>query len=107
MFSLYSENGVSIPYAVYGIRSQANVAVLVLCRPKHFCRRLQFVYDSYDVDRGFQVSGRHCQCHRRQGRRDVVDWISRVPTHNLIWSTFILNMCLILRPVTCRELNSL
>ena len=28
VFSLYSENGVSIPYAVYGIRSQAHVAVL-------------------------------------------------------------------------------
>ena len=39
----------------------------------NFCQRLLFVYDSYDVDRGFQVSGRHCQCHRRQDRRDVVD----------------------------------
>ena len=39
----------------------------------HFCRRLTFVYDSYDVDRGCQVSGRHCQCHRRQDRCDVVD----------------------------------
>ena len=28
VFSLYSENGVSITKAVYGIRSQANVAVL-------------------------------------------------------------------------------
>ena len=43
----------------------------VLC--KYFCRRLSFVYDSYDVDRGFQVAGRHCQCHRRQDRRDIVD----------------------------------
>ena len=28
VFSFYSENGVSIPYAVYGIRSQAHLAVL-------------------------------------------------------------------------------
>ena len=28
VFSFYSENGVSIPYAVCGIRSQAHVAVL-------------------------------------------------------------------------------
>ena len=70
----------------------------------HFCRRLLFVYDSYDVDRGCQVSGRHCQCHRRQDRRDVVDSISRVPTQ--IWSTFILNMSIIVRPL-CREFNSL
>ena len=49
---------------------------------------------------GFQVLGRHCQCHRREDHRDVVDCISRVPTQ--IWSTFILNMCLILRPM-CRD----
>ena len=77
----------------------SEIVIEVLC--KHFCRRLPFVYD---VDRGFQVSGRHCQCQRRQDRRDVVDWISQVPTQ--IWSTFILNMCLILRPM-CREFNSL
>ena len=47
------------------------IVIEVLC--KHFCRRLPFVYNSYDVDRGFQVSGRHCQCHRRQDRRNVVD----------------------------------
>ena len=49
----------------------SEMVIEVLC--KRFCRRLPFVYNSYDVDRGFQVSGRDCQCHRRQGRRDVVD----------------------------------
>ena len=53
---------------------------------------------------GSWLSGRHCQCHRRQDRRDVVDSISLVPTQ--IWSTFILNMSIILRPL-CREFNSL
>ena len=67
----------------------------------HFCR---FVYDSFHVDSGFQVLGRHCQCHRRHDHRDVVDCISRVPTQ--IWSTFILNMCLIFRHMS-REFNSL
>ena len=46
----------------------SEIVIEVLC--KHFYRRLPFVYD---VGRGFQVSGRHCQCHRRQDRRDVVD----------------------------------
>ena len=49
----------------------SEIVIEVLC--KHFCRRLPFVDDSYDVDRGFQVSGRHCQCHRRQNSRDAVD----------------------------------
>ena len=49
----------------------SEIVIEVLC--KHFRRRLPFVYGSYDVDRGFQVSCRHCQCHRRQDCRDVVD----------------------------------
>ena len=80
------------------MRKKKNV-IEVLC--KYFCSRLPFVYDSFDVDRGFQVSGRHSHS---QDHRDVVVCISRVPTQ--IWSTFILNMCLILRPM-CREFNSL
>ena len=75
----------------------SEIVIEVLC--KHSCRRLPFVYDSYDVDCGFQVSGRHSQCHRR----DFVDWISRVPTQ--IWSTIILNMCLILRPICVESLK--
>ena len=80
----------------------SEIVIEVLC--KHFGSRLPFVYDSFDVDRGFQVSGRHSQCHWRQDHRDVVVCISRVPTQ--IWPTFILNMCLIVRPM-CREFNSL
>ena len=75
----------------------SEIVIEVIC--KHFCRRLPFVYDSYDADCGFQVSGRHCQCHRR----DFVDLISRVPTQ--IWSTIILNMCLILRPICVESLK--
>ena len=48
----------------------SDIEIEVLCN--HCCRRLPFVYDHYDVDRGCQVSGRHCQCHQRQVRRDVV-----------------------------------
>ena len=81
----------------------SDMVIEVLCN--HVCRRLPFVYDhTMYVDRGWQVSGRHCQCHRRQDRRDVGDCISRVPTQ--IWSTFILNMFIILR-LLCREFNSL
>ena len=75
----------------------SDMVIEVLCN--HVCRRLPFVYDHT-----VQVSGRHCQCHRLQDRRDVVDCISRVPTQ--ILSIFILNMFIILR-LLCREFNSL
>ena len=58
-------------YVQPGSHDASEIVIEVLC--KYFCRRLPFVYDSYDVDRGFQVSGRHCQCHRRQDRRNIVD----------------------------------
>ena len=49
----------------------SDMVIEVLCN--HVCRRLPFVYDHTTADRGCQVSGRHCQCHRRQDRRDVGD----------------------------------
>ena len=49
----------------------SEIVIEVLC--KHFCRHLPFVYDSYYVDRGLPGSCRHCQCHRHQDRRDVLD----------------------------------
>ena len=77
----------------------SDMVIEVLCN--HVCRRLPFVYDhtmwTVVVRSTLSVS-------RRQDRRDVGDCISRVPTQ--IWSTFILNMFIILR-LLCREFDSL
>ena len=43
----------------------------ILTRP--FLPTFAVCLRSYHVDRGCQWSGRHCQCHRRQDRRDVGD----------------------------------
>ena len=60
----------------------SEIVIEVLC--KHFCSRLPFVYDSFDVDRGFHVSGRHSQCHWRQDHRDVVVCISPSSDTNMV-----------------------
>ena len=50
----------------------SDIVIEVLCN--HFCGRLSFVYDHTMWTAVVRpVSGRHCQCPRRQDRRDVVD----------------------------------
>ena len=80
----------------------SDIVIEVLCN--HFCRRLPFVYDH--TTRTVVVRCQVDTVSVTGVKTGAMLWTEfpRVPTQ--IWSTFILNMCIILRPL-CREFNSL
>ena len=81
---------------------RSDMVIEVLCN--QVCRRLPFVYDHtiWTVVVSFQVD----IVSVTGAKTAVMLWTEfpRVPAQ--IWSTFILNMFIILRPL-CREFNSL
>ena len=83
--------------------SDASAMVIeVLCN--HVCRHLPFVYDHTMWTMVVRCQGDSVSVTGIKTATVLWTEFPRVPTQ--IWSTFILNMLIILRPL-CREFNSL